>query len=147
MSIVYKGSPSLGLDKLPQTTIVAAILGTSAVITCLAMLFWLPYVHAKVVKKDYTIKWFHFFYGPLLWKREAPADAGQIGANGGVANVPDYRVRKDEDHDQTAVQSSCTFLHPPRILSPFETSLTKVYFLLSDLSSQLRRRQPHHVRR
>ena len=56
MSIVYKGSPSLGLDRLPQSTIAIAIVVTAAVVTCLAMLFWLPYVHAKVVKKDYTIR-------------------------------------------------------------------------------------------
>ncbi|KAL7412670.1 sodium:inorganic phosphate symporter [Mrakia frigida] len=109
MSIVYKGSPSLNLDELPEPTVVAAIVGTAAVVTALAMLFWLPYVHAKVVKKDYTIRWFHLFYGPMLWKRQAPADAGQIGA-AGVSTVPDYRVyNDDEDGTHDPVVSSCEF--------------------------------------
>ncbi|KAL7412668.1 sodium:inorganic phosphate symporter [Mrakia frigida] len=112
MSIVYKGSPSLNLADLPETTVATAIVGTAAVITCLAMVFWLPYVHAKVVKKDYTIRWFHFFYGPLLWKRQAPADAGQISAP--AAHVPDYRVYNDNDdgtHDPALSSSASDEVH------------------------------------
>jgi solute carrier family 20 (sodium-dependent phosphate transporter) len=66
----------------------AVIILTGLVIAVLAILFWIPYVHAKVVKKDYTIKFWHFFWGPFLWKRQPPADAGQ------VASVPDYRIRE-----------------------------------------------------
>ena len=54
LSLVYKGSPSLGLDKLSEGVTTAAIVGTSAVITALAMIFWLPYVYCKVVRKDYS---------------------------------------------------------------------------------------------
>jgi sodium-dependent phosphate transporter len=54
LSIVYKGAPNLGLDELPQTTIAAAIVGTGAVISALSIIFWLPYVYCKVVRKDYS---------------------------------------------------------------------------------------------
>lgn len=70
MSIVYKGAPNLGLAKLPDTTIAAAIVGTGAVIAALSLIFWLPYVYCKVVRNDYNIRWYHFFMGPLLWKRQ-----------------------------------------------------------------------------
>ncbi|KAK7025997.1 hypothetical protein VNI00_015828 [Paramarasmius palmivorus] len=96
MSIIYKGSPQLNLDEQPSTTLAAAIVGTGAVIAALSLLFWTPFVHAKVVKKDYTVRWYHFFMGPLLWKRQPPADAGTIGAQ---SAVPDYRIRKD-DHEE-----------------------------------------------
>ncbi|WVQ79651.1 hypothetical protein IAT38_001751 [Cryptococcus sp. DSM 104549] len=69
MSIVYKGAPQLKLNKLPQTTIALAIVLTGLVIAILSLIFWLPFVHAKVIKKDYTLRWYHFFFGPLLWRR------------------------------------------------------------------------------
>ena len=69
-SIIFKGSPSLNLTALPESITAAAIVGTASVVTLFAFLFWVPYVHAKVIKKDYTVKWYHFFHGPLLWKRQ-----------------------------------------------------------------------------
>jgi solute carrier family 20 (sodium-dependent phosphate transporter) len=107
---VYKGAPSLKLNKLSKEATAAAIVGTAAVITLLSVLFWLPFVYAKVIKNDYSgfpffslakdcrlkcvaaIRWYHFFFGPLLWFREPPADAGMEGAQ---SAVPDYRVIKD----------------------------------------------------
>lgn len=92
VSIIVKGSPSLNLDKLPAGTTVAAVLGTASVVALLSILFWLPYVHGKVVKGDYTLKWYHFFMGPALWFRPAPEDA--ITAD---SAVPDYRLHDFAD--------------------------------------------------
>ncbi|TKY84546.1 hypothetical protein EX895_006448 [Sporisorium graminicola] len=92
VSIIVKGSPSLDLDKLPASTTVAAVLGTASVVALLSVLFWLPYVHAKVVKGDYTVKWYHFFMGPALWFRPAPEDA--VTAD---SAVPDYRLHDFDD--------------------------------------------------
>jgi sodium-dependent phosphate transporter len=88
MRSVYKGAPELKLSSLSETTIAAAIVGTGAVIAVLSALFWLPFVHAKVVKRDYTIRWFHFFYGPLLWRRPAP----EVPLDAAISAVPDYRT-------------------------------------------------------
>ncbi|EAU83382.1 sodium:inorganic phosphate symporter [Coprinopsis cinerea okayama7 len=93
MAIIFKGSPSLGLKDLEPGPLAAAIVGTAAVVALLSILFWLPYVHAKVVKKDHTLRWYHFFLGPLLWKRPPPPDAGAISA------VPDYRIRETNELD------------------------------------------------
>jgi sodium-dependent phosphate transporter len=54
MAIIYKGSPSLGLKELPKGTLAAAIVGSAAVVALLSVIFWLPFVHARVVKKDYS---------------------------------------------------------------------------------------------
>lgn len=35
----------------------------ASVVTLLSILFWLPFVRARVVKGDYTIRWYHFFMG------------------------------------------------------------------------------------
>lgn len=94
VAIIVKGSPSLNLKELSPGTTVAAVLGTAAVVALLSTLFWLPWVYCQVVRKDYTIKWYHFFLGPLLWKRQPPADA--LTSHKSV--VPDYyEGHHDED--------------------------------------------------
>ncbi|KAJ7104105.1 putative sodium:inorganic phosphate symporter [Mycena belliarum] len=106
MSIIYKGSPQLKLDKLPENTITAGIVGTGAVVAALSAIFWLPFVYARVVKKDYTIRWYHFFMGPLLWSRAAPADVDDHSA------VPDYTIHKEADHDVHGVTSDTSSAEP-----------------------------------
>lgn len=97
LSIVYKGSPRLGLKKKPAWFIAGVSLGTGLGLCLLSAFFFVPYVHAKVVKKDYTLKLYHMLGGPLLFRRPAPPDAGR-------AVVPDYAVMQhgdgaDEDGD------------------------------------------------
>ncbi|CEQ43000.1 SPOSA6832_04873 [Sporobolomyces salmonicolor] len=79
MAIIFKGSPSLGLDALPSNISAAAIVGTASVVTVLSVLFWLPYVYCAVVRKDYT-----------------PADAGSVTA---PQHISDYRVRQEKGAD------------------------------------------------
>ncbi|GAA5979846.1 hypothetical protein JCM11641_002713 [Rhodosporidiobolus odoratus] len=90
LAIIFKGSPSLGLDDLSQGALAAAVVGTASVVCLMSVLFWVPYVYAKVVRKDYTIRFYHFFLGPYLWFRPAPADASTR-----LAAVTDYRIRKE----------------------------------------------------
>lgn len=98
LSIVYKGSPNLGLAKRPPWFIAAVTLGVGVGLCILSALFFTPYVHAKVVKKDYTLKWWMFLLGPTLFSRPAPADAS-------VADVPNYAVVQDDPDDETAVST------------------------------------------
>ncbi|KAL0940232.1 sodium phosphate [Colletotrichum truncatum] len=97
LSIVYKGSPNLGLNKKPSWYIAAVTMGTGGGLAVLSALFFVPFVHAKVIKKDYTIKWYHFIQGPLLFKRPAPADAEQ-------AKVPNYAVVQEDEDEETLPQ-------------------------------------------
>ncbi|KAM5451541.1 hypothetical protein MaudCBS49596_003813 [Microsporum audouinii] len=85
LSIVYKGSPNLGLGKKPSWYIAAVTMGTGGGVFILAALFFVPYVHAKVIKKDASVRWYHAFMGPLLFRRGIvdPADR---------AAVPNYAV-------------------------------------------------------
>jgi sodium-dependent phosphate transporter len=94
LSIVYKGSPNLGLDKKPAWYIAAVTLGVGFGLFVLSGLFFLPYVHARVIKKDYTLKIWDVLKGPLLFKRPAPADAAQ-------AKVPNYNVIQHGGEDDT----------------------------------------------
>ncbi|KAK0223966.1 sodium:inorganic phosphate symporter [Armillaria fumosa] len=94
MCIIWKGSPTLKLKDLPNNITAAAIVGTSAVVTVLSLLFWLPFVYVKTVRNDYTVRFYHFFLGPLLWWRQPPADALVTD----ISAVPDYHVIH-EAHD------------------------------------------------
>lgn len=90
LSIVYKGSPRLGLDKKPPNWIAGVTLGSGFALCLLAAIFFVPFVHAKVIKKDYTLKAWEIIYGPLLFRRPAPADAVH-------ARVPNYAVVQHDD--------------------------------------------------
>lgn len=98
LSIVYKGSPRLGLGKKPAWYIVAVTLGTGVGLAILSALFFVPFVHAKIIKKDYTVKPWMFIMGPLLFKRPAPADADR-------ARVPNYAVVQEDVDENMSIRS------------------------------------------
>jgi sodium-dependent phosphate transporter len=93
LSIVYKGSPNLGLSKKPGYWIAGVTLGTGGALCVLSALFFVPYVHARVIKKDHTLKWWMIFYGPLLFKRPAPLEGAE------TAKVPNYAVMQDDSEE------------------------------------------------
>ncbi|KAI9680627.1 MAG: hypothetical protein M1817_004067 [Caeruleum heppii] len=85
MLIVWKGAPSLDLDDWTAGQICGCIFGVAGGVALICVLFFLPYLHRKVMMEDWTLKWWHIFYGPLLTRRgpvpERPA---------GTSVVPDY---------------------------------------------------------
>jgi sodium-dependent phosphate transporter len=87
LSVVYKGSPRLGLDKKPAWYIVSVTLGVGFGLCFLAALFFVPYTYAKVINKDQDLKPWMIIKGPLLFKRPPPPDAENI-----KAKVPNYAV-------------------------------------------------------
>jgi sodium-dependent phosphate transporter len=107
LSIVYKGSPNLGLKKKPAWYIAAVTMGTGGGVCLLSALFFVPWAHARVIKRDGSIKWFHVFMGPLLWSRPYPADADRA-----VALVPDYAVVQ-HDPDLNDIGSPDTIVASP----------------------------------
>lgn len=94
LSIVYKGSPNLGLNKKPAWFVASVTMGTGCGLALLSALFFVPFVHCKVLQKDYTLKWWQFVYGPLLFQRPTPPNAEH-------AIVPNYAVVQDDD-DETS---------------------------------------------
>jgi sodium-dependent phosphate transporter len=97
LSIVYKGSPKLGLNKKPAWYVAAVTMGTGAGVCALSALFFVPFIYCKVINKDHTLKWYDFLKGPLLFKRPAPADGQVI--------VPNYAVVQDDDLPDIATRS------------------------------------------
>ncbi|RAR05443.1 phosphate permease [Stemphylium lycopersici] len=100
LSIVYKGSPNLGLNKKPAWYVATVTMSCGVGLSILSFIFFVPYLHTRVVKRDNTVRWYHVFQGPALFKRPA--------ANGAEsAVVPDYAVVQDDD-EITPAQSSAS---------------------------------------
>ncbi|KAK0724997.1 phosphate transporter [Lasiosphaeris hirsuta] len=93
LSIVYKGSPNLGLGKKPAWYVAAVTMGTGGGVALLSAIFFVPFVHAKVIKKDHSVKWYMFVMGPLLFKRPAVLPADE-------AAVPNYAVVQDDEETE-----------------------------------------------
>ncbi|KAJ4371922.1 hypothetical protein N0V86_008476 [Didymella sp. IMI 355093] len=90
LSIVYKGSPNLGLNKKPAWYVATVTVSCGVGLAVLSFLIFVPYLYAKVVKRDHTVRWYHMFLGPLLFRRPSPEGAE-------AARVPDYAVVQHED--------------------------------------------------
>ncbi|RYP11873.1 hypothetical protein DL767_011276 [Monosporascus sp. MG133] len=100
LSIVYKGSPNLGLNKKPGWYIAAVTMGTGCGVSVLSAVFFVPFLYARVIKKDYTVKWYMFIMGPLLFNRETPADADHA-----QSKIPDYAVVQHDDLPELTASS------------------------------------------
>jgi sodium-dependent phosphate transporter len=93
LSIVYKGSPNLGLNKKPAWYVATVTVSCGVGLALLSFLIFVPYLYARVVKRDHTVRWYHMFQGPLLFRRPAPEGVE-------AARVPDYAVVQHHDEDE-----------------------------------------------
>ena len=99
LSIVYKGSPKLGLNKKPPGYVAGVTMGTGGALCLLSALFFVPFVYARVVQKDQTIRWWNFVSGPALLFRPPPQ-------TGDKARVPNYAVvQEDKLNDEASTHS------------------------------------------
>jgi len=89
LSVVYKGSPKLGLNKKPAWYVASVVLGTGFGVAILSALFFVPYIYCKVINRDHTLRWYHAIQGPLLFKRPVPENGQVI--------VPKYAVVQEDD--------------------------------------------------
>lgn len=76
-------------------TVVAVCLGVGFGVALLAVLFFVPYVHARIIRKDPTIKGWMFILGPALFFRPAVEGVDK-------AVVPNYAVIQDDEKSDVA---------------------------------------------
>ena len=98
LSVVYKGSPRLGLNKKPDWYVASVTMGCGCGVAVLSAIFFVPFLYARVLKKDYTVRWYDVIKGPALLFRQPPDDAE-------FAKVPNYAVVQ-HDEDERSPQSS-----------------------------------------
>ncbi|ORY11113.1 phosphate transporter [Clohesyomyces aquaticus] len=107
LSIVYKGSPKLGLNKKPAWFIASATVGTGAGLALLSALFFVPYIYCKVIKRDPTVKWWMFILGPALFKRPA-VEASERSVVPNYAVVQEDEFASDSELGKTASDEAIT---------------------------------------
>lgn len=90
LSIVYKGSPNLGLNKKPAWYVAAVTMGTGGGVALLSAIFFVPFVYTRVIKRDHDVKWWMFIMGPALLKRQTKGEFD-------TAKVPNYAVVQEDD--------------------------------------------------
>ncbi|CAN6625699.1 phosphate permease Pho89p [Trichomonascus vanleenenianus] len=67
MVIVWKGAPSLHLDKLTTGQVLGAIFGGAGGAVVVYFVFFYPYLYRKLVLEDWRIRYWHLPLGPTLW--------------------------------------------------------------------------------
>lgn len=95
LSIVYKGSPSLNLAARPAGFIAAVTLGVGGGLFVLATIFFVPFLIAKVVRRDPNVRWYNIIQGPLLLRRPLP-DESNLAVVPNFAHDISKSVKKDE---------------------------------------------------
>jgi sodium-dependent phosphate transporter len=101
LSIVYKGSPNLKLNDRPDSFIIGVTLGAGFALAVLSAFFFVPFVYARVINRDASVKVWMIYQGPMLFLRQKPAEASETV-------VPNFAVVQDDDvlsEDATAVDS------------------------------------------
>ena len=111
LSVVYKGSPRLGLNKKPSWYVASVTMGCGIGVAILSAIFFVPFLIARVLRKDYTVKWWMVLMGPALLSRQPPADAD-------AAKVPNYAVVQDDHEDLSST-------HSPSSIDENDISITK----------------------
>lgn len=83
----------------------------------------LPSIRSSIQLTISALRWYHFFYGPLLWRRAAPPPPPE-----GARHVPDYRVYdRDDEHKEPATQTPAKPVSEGSTVgegAPLETNLT-----------------------
>lgn len=83
----FRGAPALNLDKLSDGAIASSVLGVAGVTAALCVIFLLPYFHRRLIKEDWTLRFYHIFWGPtLLFRGPVPP----VPENVKVAVVQDF---------------------------------------------------------
>ena len=69
MLVVWKGVHTADFS---DETVVIVIFTTAGGTTILHSFFVIPYLWVRIIREDWTLKWHHLLYGPILFKRPPP---------------------------------------------------------------------------
>ncbi|KAH8425775.1 inorganic phosphate transporter [Aspergillus melleus] len=83
MLIVWKGGSSR-ID-LTNAEVIGVIFGVGGAVALIVAVFFLPWLHRRIIKGDWQLQWYHVFLGPLVLRRGEVPPAPE-----GYAIVQDY---------------------------------------------------------
>ncbi|PSN74771.1 phosphate transporter [Corynespora cassiicola Philippines] len=94
MLIVWKGGSSR-ID-LEDRELPGPIFGVGLGVALLVTIFFIPYLHRKIIVDDWQLKWYHIPQGPLLLKRPAPPPRPEGVDEGGIKNYYAGHMTREE---------------------------------------------------
>ncbi|WPG98701.1 phosphate transporter [Acrodontium crateriforme] len=106
MVIVWKGAPNLKLDNWSTGKIVGTIFGVGGAVALICALFFVPFLHRRLIMNDWQLKNRHIIYGPLLLYRGPVPERPESEQ---VEVVQDYyrghktKAQLEEDVDRTVI--------------------------------------------
>ncbi|KAI9796362.1 MAG: Na+/Pi symporter [Piccolia ochrophora] len=104
MVIVWKGAPKLNVSTWSTGQVVGCIFGVAFGVVLLCFVFFIPFLHRKLAKDDWTLRWYEIFYGPLLFRR-GPVPPPPEGSE--AKAVQDYyRGHKTKEELEAALEPS-----------------------------------------
>ncbi|KAL8932926.1 MAG: hypothetical protein Q9211_006053 [Gyalolechia sp. 1 TL-2023] len=142
--IVVEAPTAPSLEEFGGGKATGIVLGVFFGILALAFIFFVPYIHRRLVKQDARIKFYHLPLGPLLWKENPyiywPANPdGPVvidyyenaysSTDSAMENLPDSRDASEKDvktADTSALEKANPLLVPTahtRIVEPEERFL------------------------
>lgn len=111
MLVIWKGASSR--IKLSDAGVAGAIIGTGAGVAVLVSIFFLPYLHRKVVMDDWQLKPWEVIKGPLLLKRgEVPPPPADY--QGGIRNYYEGHATKEELEAEREARTNRTNIDPEK---------------------------------
>lgn len=108
----FPQAASLNLDGWGAGKIAGTIFGVSFGVMALTIIFFLPYIHRKLTKDDWTLKWYHMFLGPLLLKRGPVPEAPEASL---APIVQDYYLGHATREDLEAAKNMTSTTNNPEI--------------------------------
>lgn len=142
--IVVEAPTAPSLEEFGAGKATGIVLGVFFGILALAFIFFVPYIHRRLVKQDARIKFYHLPLGPLLWKENPyvyfPANVdgpvvidyyenAYTSAESSSENLPDSRDASEKDvktADTSALEKANPLLVPTarkRVIEPEERFL------------------------
>ncbi|OCL14993.1 putative phosphate-repressible Na+/phosphate cotransporter Pho89 [Glonium stellatum] len=121
MLIVWKGASSQ--IKLSDAECAGVIVGVAVGVALLVCVFFLPYLHRKLVLGDWQLKWWHVIQGPLLLKRGEVPPCPE-----GVSEIEDFyrgHLTREELEAKRAQEGNSNDVEAhPNVLSSTEKDST-----------------------
>ena len=102
------------LDNLPTNVVLLSVFVVSTVVMVICTVWLIPYFHRRLVQEDWTMRWYHVFFGPaLLFKGPVPpvpenvkVEIVQDFYRGHSANEDVKPARDSSDNQSEAILAS-----------------------------------------
>uniref|UniRef100_A0A060TDG5 Phosphate transporter n=1 Tax=Blastobotrys adeninivorans TaxID=409370 RepID=A0A060TDG5_BLAAD len=126
--IVIEAPTAPSLEEFGAGKACGIVFGVLVGCLLLSYVFFVPYIHRRVVKGDTRVKFYHLPLGPLLWKENPPI---YFPSKSNSALI-DYYENAHYEQEQTADQTHGSEVKSPAIVNPNSQSPDATPYITAD---------------